>query len=325
MRTALFVLFCLGLSFPASCLDNATDVVLSEQGGLIMLVMSLTTIGIALAYAYGSAFHNATFTVLAKDELYHLLFSLALLAAFSGIIVVSCSMRDYFFSQTFQNLDAGSCYNEGSSVNMVAECYARLAKGDARALAERYIQNQLNAMMDSTKSESISIPLFNTYIAVAGAYKRVISNQYSIILSSFIIPALSSISMQVFVLTFINENVIRWFLPIAFLLRVFPPTRHMGNILIAMSLALYVLVPMLYAFNLAMYEVVFNDCNTYARAACDHAIDGNCDPPETTCSNPDSLWNVARLVPQAFFLPNLTIVLVVTFLASVHKALRVIG
>ncbi len=325
MRAVLFMLILAGLAFPLSCVGNATEVVMGEQGTLILLVISVTVIAIAVSYAAGSATGNAAFIVFAKDELYHLAFSLVLLVSFSGILLFSCGFGGFFFDNTFQKIGAGSCYSEGSSMNLVADCYVKLAKGDARALAERYVQDQLQSMMDSTKSESISIPLFNTYMATSGAYKKVVSSQYGTVLSSFILPALTSISLQAFILSFINDNIIKWLLPIAFLLRFFPPTRHMGNILIALSLALYVLVPLLYAFNLAMYVAVFNDCGAYAGSACDYAIDGGCGSPAATCGNPDSLWNVARLVPQAFFLPNLTIALVITFLASAHKALRAIG
>ena len=76
--------------------------------------------------------------------------------------------------------------------------------------------------MDSTFSWSLQWPLLNSYTSTAAAYKRIQSNQYDIIVNSFLIPALMSISMQKFVLIFINENVIRWILPTAFVMRFFP-------------------------------------------------------------------------------------------------------
>jgi hypothetical protein len=334
MRLAIFLLAVLGLAFPASCLTNATDIILSEQGTLIVIIMSLITVVIAIAYAVGSAIHNANYIVFAKDEIYHLLFSIMLLFGFSGILIFSCNITGFFFEQTFTNLgDTGTCYHAGQSVNSVAECYLKAAKEDARSMSERYIQKYIDNLMDSTFAVSLQIPLFNAYTAVTGAYKRVLSNQYNIIFNTFLVPALMSLSMQGFALTFINENIVRWVLPIAFLLRFFTPTRHMGNIFIAIVIGLYVLVPFMYAFNLAMYQVVFSDCNTFARAACDNVIDNNgcgsitnpAGSGAATCSNPDSLWNVARLIPQAFFLPNLTIALLITFFGSIHKALRVIG
>jgi hypothetical protein len=327
MRLQYILLLIMGLSFSA-CIEDATQTILFEQGTVIMAVVGLMMVVIALAYSLGNAFHIPSAIVFAKDEMYHLGFSMMLLLGFSGIVVFSCDLTGMFFTQTMGSIGASSCYSTAmaQSPNEVAECYVSQAKNDARGMSERYIQKYLDNMMDSTFAWSLALPLFEAYTATAGAYKRIVSNQYSMIMNSFLVPALMSISMQKFVLIFINENVIRWVLPTAFVMRFFPPTRHMGNIFIALAIGLYVLVPMLYAFNLSMYEVVMNDCGTFAKAACDNVIDnGSCASPETTCGNPDSLWNVARLIPQAFFLPNLTMALVITFLSSIHKALRVIG
>jgi hypothetical protein len=134
--------------------------------------------------------------------------------------------------------------------------------------------------------------------------------------------------MQKLVLNFISDNLVVWILPIAFVFRAFFPLRQMGNVLIALSIGLYVLVPFMYAFNLAMYDAVFNDCTTYSKLVCDFVVDG-CTPinlsTDITCTNPGSFWNVARLLPQAFFLPNLTIAVFITFMGAVNKALKAIG
>ncbi len=325
MRTLPLLLLALAGLSSAACVSDATAVIMSEQGIFIGVVISVMIVVIAFAYMFGTAMHYPNFIVFAKDEAYHLAFSALILVSFSGIMVFSCQMTQLFFDETFKNLGTSKCYSDGKLPTEVAECYVNDAKNDARSLSERYIQKYIDNMMDSTWSVSLAIPLFTAYTATAGAYKRVVASQYNMIFSTFLVPALMSISMQKFMLVFINENVIRWILPTALLLRFFPLTRHMGNIFIAVAIALYVLVPMLYAFNLAMYDVTFNDCSASAVAACDFVIDGGCSPPQNTCGNPDSLWNVARLLPQAFFLPNLTIALVITFLGSIHKALRVIG
>jgi hypothetical protein len=92
-------------------------------------------------------------------------------------------------------------------------------------------------------------------------------------------------------------------------------------------IGLYVLVPFMYVFNFAMYDVVNtqHDCQLVANSVCDFVVDSGCGSPAQTCVNPDSFWQVARLIPEAFFLPNLTIALLITFLSAMHKALRVIG
>ena len=308
-----------------SCLGNATDIVLTEQGTNIAYVIIITVILIAFAYMAGQFLGNANYIVFAKDEIYHLAFSAVLLAGIGGILVFSCYTFDFFYVSLFQELGEleSGCYAPGSGINHVSSCYIRAAESDAKSMSEAYIKNYLNYLMDSTFSYSIQMPLVDTYTSTAGAYKRVISNQYDIVLNSFLVPALMSISMQKLLLDFINENLIRWILPSAFFLRIFIPTRSLGNILIAIVIGLYVIVPFMYVFNWAMYDAVFNDCISYQEAVCDNVVDGyNCG---NACNNPEGFWNVARLVPQAFFLPNLTIALLVAFLTAANKALRAIG
>ena len=53
--------------------------------------------------------------------------------------------------------------------------------------------------------------------------------------------------------------------------------------------------------------------------------DGGCSPTSIACSNTAGFWAIARLVPVAFFLPNLTIAIVITFLTAMNKALKVLG
>ncbi|HSB47210.1 MAG TPA: hypothetical protein VLD37_04285 [Candidatus Bilamarchaeum sp.] len=334
MRAILFLalLALAGVSFPAlACISDATNVVLSQQGVNIGIVLMLTIFVIAAAYVAGSVLTNANYIVFAKDELYHLAFSVAFLAGFSGVLLMSCSIMDTFFDSLFTNLGTlpSGCYS-GGSMQSTASCYITLVRGDATRLSESYIQHYLDELMDSTFSWSLQIPLLNTYTSTADSYKRVKSNQYDMILNSFLIPALMSVSMQKIMLEFISENVITWVMPSAFLLRVFIPTRQMGNILIALSLGLYIIVPFMYVFNFAMYDVVNNqaDCQQFAPAVCDFVADSGCGNPIQTCDNlgsSDSFWNIGRLIPVAFFLPNLTIAILITFLGAIHKALRVVG
>ncbi|MBU0532508.1 hypothetical protein KKB44_03370 [Candidatus Micrarchaeota archaeon] len=327
MKTWLFFLLLAASAF-ATCIDNATEIIIAEQGINIGIVLMLTILLIAIAYMAGSMLGNVNYIVFAKDEAYHLLFSVVILISFSGIVVFTCHFMDLFFDSYFEESGIeSSCYGPGLGMHDISTCYGRQIESDAKRLANSYIQGYIDNLMDSTFAWSFQIPLMNSLTSTADAYKRIVSNQYDIILNSFLVPAVMSISMQRLGLEFITENVVRWILPTGFLLRVIIPTRQMGNIIIALAIGLYVLVPFMFVFNLSMYEGAFTteDCEYFAPALCDNVVDGGCDPPESTCENPDSFWNVARLLPQAFFLPNLTLAILITFLASIHKALRVIG
>jgi len=316
-RTLFFIILLASVGFSASCAESVTDTILSEQGGLIIAVMMLTVVAIALAYMIGNATGNTKATIFAKDELYHLGISLLLLVGFTGIVGFSCQTMNYFFDTTFEQIGNLSCYQPGDELGAVSKCYIELAKNDAEQMAEQYLKQYIDNNMYATFSVTIQIPLLDAYTMSADAYKKVYAQQYDMVLNSFVIPALLSLNMQKILLEFVTENVITWILPIAFVFRVFFPTRQMGNFLIALSVGLYVLIPFMYTFNLAMYDIVSLDCTSFSTATYDYVFGSGC--------SQYGFWNVGRLMPQAFFLPNLTIALFVTFMGAINKALRVLG
>jgi len=330
--TLLFILLAAGsvsAIAPAGCISDASSIIASGQGTNIAAVIVLIAVIIACAYAAGSALGNANYTVFAKDEAYHLGFSILLIIGFSGVLLFSCSFMDAFFSGTIMNVtqDVNTSCSLSGTPNDIASCYTALMQTNAQGLANDYVQGYINQLMQSAFYWNFQMPLINSYGVTAGAYRRIISNEYDLVLNTFLVPALISISMQKLLLDFINENVVTWILPIAVLLRVFIPTRQMGNILIAAVVALYLVIPFMYAFNTVMYDLTLNNCSSFAQAVCDNPIDGYAcaSNPLSACSDTDGFWNVARLIPQAFFLPNLTIAVTITFLSGVNKALKVVG
>jgi len=316
-KALLIIVLISSASFAESCIANTTDIIIREQGTNIAIVIALSTLVIALAYMVGSLIGATNLIVFSKDELFHLAFSIGLLVGFSGLMLSSCQITDFFFKSTFTNLNVTTCYSEGTGVAGVASCFLTQMQSKASQMSSQYMHRNIDLLMSSSFSIAIPIPLANALTVVAGSYKRVLSQQYDMVLNSFLLPVLMSISMQKFLLDFINENVISWVLPIAFLLRIFIPTRHMGNILIALSVGLYVVIPLFYTLNFAMYSSVVNDCTSYSAATNDIYFGYGCDAY--------GFYELARLVPQAFFLPNLTIALFITFMSAVNKALRVIG
>lgn len=336
-KALLLLLLAFGLAFPTlRCVEDATGIILGPASGvtgLMLAVIGMTAVLIAVAYMIGTALGNANYVVFAKDESYHLVFSLLLLTGFGTVMLLTCSTIDSFYTSTFQafkdnSMLTSTCFNPTNTLQGVAKCYMKTAQKDATSISNEYVKQYVKQQMDSTWTWSIQLPLVNSYTSSAGAFRRILSNQYDMMLNAFAIPALMSISMQKLALGFIQENIVNWVLPMAFVLRIFIPTRQMGNMLIALVLALYVLVPFMYAFNFAMYEVLLTptDCAAVENYVCDFALDtsggGDC---TTACENQFGLWRLARLMPQAFFLPNLMISIVITFLSAIHRALRVIG
>lgn len=319
--TALTILlFLFSITHAVDCVTDATSIVLSEQGTLVTAVIVLTMLIIIIAYLVGTVTGNVNFIVFAKDEAWHFGFSIVLLVMFSTLLLLSCSAVDFFYQTTLEELETTNCYSSSAEMSDVSICYLEMAKRDAEKMAENSIDKYIDKLMSSTFTFTLSIPLFNSVTSAAGAWRRVDANQYDTVLNMFIFPSLISLNMQGLFLRFISSTVVYWLLPAAFVFRIFIPTRQMGNLLIALAIGLYIIVPFIYTFNLAMYDVVGDDeCSYYyAQGIIDDAVFGG-------CGRTGNFWDVARLLPQAFFLPNLAIALLITFLVGVNKALRVIG
>jgi len=322
----LLLLSALSFSEPISaCGYNFSQWVQSEAGLYIAIAITFTIAVITLAFIVGTVTNNANLLVFYKDELYHLFFSIAILLGFSSVFYFSCASFSYFMDTTFTTAFASAgvaniCYTGFESPQTVATCYFSHLESQVRAYVTLALRSSINNEMDSTLVISFTNPVTGGVYLPFTAYKRTYSMQYEMLANTFAMPALVSISMQKILLGF-SIDLVKWLLPIAFFLRILLPTRQMGNMLIALSLALYIIIPVFYAINGAMDQIVFNDCNSYDAAhpgLIQDAVMGG-------CGSGTSFWLVARALPQAFFLPNLTLALVVTFMSGISKALKVIG
>jgi hypothetical protein len=300
------------------CAYDFTDTVKSEMGSYIGVALGLTVLLIAFAFMLGSMTSNPQFIVFYKDELYHLMFSVILLVGLSSIFYLSCVTFRSFLDFAFVQLGLGNseCYKDISSVQDIAGCYFTRLISNVRSFASSAIRGSIQNEMDSTKIIGVSNPVTGGVYLPWNAYKRTYAMQLDMVATMFAIPALVSITMQKILVSFSNDFV-RWILPIAFFLRVLPPARQMGNILIALSLAFYIIIPVFYALNGAMDEAVFKDCSAYNDVIKDTVM-GDCTNSNT------NFWMAARAIPQAYFLPNLTLAILITFLAGINKALKVI-
>lgn len=331
MKKLLLLLLVVSVAFSASCASTAIDILNpnNSETTLIYLALGLSVILIALAYAFGSATHNAETIVFAKDELYHLGVSVVLLASFAGLLGASCLLSDSFVgigaSQIPQN---SACYAAGSSSIDVAYCYTTMLQSKAAGMVSFFTSKQIKMIMDSGWSYTAGAFLQGTFTTMMEAYKKIYAMQFDTLSNVYVMPALISISVQKILLQLIKENIVQFILPAAFALRFFPPTRTAGNFLIAFCIALYAVFPFFAAFTFMMYDAVYNDCSTYSAMLYDKPINNEAGAP--VCSQTGdvmgvSMWDVGVMIPMAFFLPNLSLALLITFLGAVNKALRVVG
>jgi hypothetical protein len=318
----LFIFLLLPTSFAAGCVEGVFNNLLTgEPGIMIALAISLTVLIIALVYMAGSVTNNAEMLVFAKEELFHLVFSAILVLCLAGIMFFSCQMLSGFLDfvlgpEGLNLITPHGCYTGIEAPQQVSGCYLTQVIKSTESSARRMMKASIGNEMDSTLIVSIYNPITGGVSVPLGAYRKAYAMQLDMVSMNFVIPALISLQMQNLVLKF-SVDIIRWMLPIALLLRILPPTRYFGNMLIAIAVALYVIVPTLYALNGAMDQVVMNDCALYSSVITDEVMGG--------CDSDIGFWLVARAIPQAFFLPNLSLALTITFLGGIAKALKVIG
>lgn len=322
MKGALLLLAVLGIASASSCIESTFVGVITGDAGInIGLAIGLTVLAIAFAYAIGSATANQNLTVFAKDEIYHLGVSLLLILSIAGILFFSCQSLAFFLDfvlgpSGLNLITPDGCYTGGESPQTIASCYMKSVTKTTESTVMRMIKESVKNEMDSTLVISIYNPITGGVSIPWTAHKKAYSMQFDMLAMNFALPALVSLQMQRLILTF-STDLLRWLLPVALLLRVFPPSRYLGNVLIAITVALYVIVPTLYALNGAMDAVVFKDCSLYAAVVNDQILGD--------CNSDTSIWLVGRAFPHAFFLPNLTLALTVTFLGGISKALKVLG
>ncbi|MEM4166413.1 MAG: hypothetical protein QW255_03600 [Candidatus Bilamarchaeaceae archaeon] len=323
MKKTLFTLLLISVLF-AQCEKDVLNIVLSEQGTLISLVIIISAIGIALLYTFGKFAEKPEYIVLAKDELYHLFFSAVLLIAFGGIIFFGCLLSSTIIDFGKDNLQIKHPCLAQLNANNVALCSLISIEKEIDSIVYALTKQQLTYLQDAGWAYSAGdIIKGETKTTSMEAYKRVYASEIDILLTTYLFPARLAITMQKTAITLINDSIIQWILPIAFLFRFFPPFRSAGNILLGICLALYVLFPFFLVFNFLMYYSVFDDCHKYANIFEDKPLDKEIG--STVCTSPISMWNVARFIPIAFFLPNLAIALTITFIFAIDRALRVIG
>ncbi len=325
MKKLIFFLFLLSLSFASTCADITTafDDAWIEASSYFGVVILFTVAMITLAYVYGKSSNDAKALVFSKDELFHLFISIAIIFATVGVITTFCFIGQAFLDFSFGSLGiADSCYPSSTTPSEMAICYTKLMESDAKDMVSIAIESAIQYEMDSTWVFTNNFPLMGSRSVPTKAYLKSYGSTFDILNNMFATPSLISIAMQkIFLQSSLKFSIVFLF-PMAILLRVFFPTRQMGNALIAVVIGIHVFLPLMYALNGAMYSYIFteNICITnpdYSAALTDHVL-GDCDS-ET------SFLKFARMIPQAIFLPNLTIAIFITFLSSINKALRVIG
>lgn len=337
------------------CYADSLDVITKYAGSTLGIIAMLMVFVISILYMVGEGFHKPEYIVLAKDEGFHLAVSMMVLLFFVTAMGVGCGIAQSGLDFAYENINASATNvedkcrtdtNAPMTAQGMAACYEDMMLEDAENIIKSYTNKNIDLQLEAS-----------TYVSAQGieggvtysqyAYKRTWASFMETMNSMFVLPAYVSIAgQQLLVRFFLGASgetemvtpegqgiqfvgpyetttrmpaVLEYMLPMAFIMRFLPVTRQVGNMLIAFSVGIYLIIPIFIALNGAMYTYTFttSDCERYEPLISDPVLGG--------CDSSYNFLTVARLYPQAFLLPNVTIAVFITFISSINKALKVLG
>lgn len=141
-------------------------------------------------------------------------------------------------------------------------------------------------------------------------------------LFSIVSVMFASLLMQVIMLKVIQSFMFAIVLPLGIFFRVFPFLRQAGATFIAIALAFYIVMPLMYVVDMKVVEQATGVPVDYDYAPRYHGNDSNMWSYIGEMARVDffgAIDNVAELIPQAVFLPALNTIVVYAFMKSMAK------
>lgn len=211
----------------------------TEWGPTAVLAVSVAFLFVALAYMIGIGFDLHWLRVWAKSEFYQ--------ALASAILVGSLLLM----TATIFDEGVGRILGEGVNPFTVALSYLDNL--------EVTLQNYYNIYYwCNFPTEALSS--FSFYENVVGIdmplffFLKPLRVEPLHIANSYIVQSLVLLSMWREVILFFRDAAFATFLPLGVFLRIFPPTRGAGGLLIAIALAFFIVFPTMFAFLALMSE-----------------------------------------------------------------------
>ncbi|OIO21026.1 hypothetical protein AUJ17_04020 [Candidatus Micrarchaeota archaeon CG1_02_47_40] len=281
---------------PIYCDDDCADE--GDINSLVYLGFALTIFLMALAFMYSKFFAhgNAYLDVWLRDEAVHLGWSVLFAVLLLGGAFLENSLS------TAENFIGGTA----------AEGALAYASEYIDGLAEQGIDMMGELTEDSIKLQGSSTtviftgkPFMTGKGEGKGTEKRAYSSSQELAID-LLIPMVASLKMQSQILAMLAiPSILPSFAAFALFLRALPITRKGGNYLLALSFALFVLLPAFYLFA-------------------SYAQEQMAEMPSPSIAQDDYIGFeiFALLLPQAVFLPNIALMLIITATTAIAAAIR---
>ncbi|MEM4554394.1 MAG: hypothetical protein QXT25_00905 [Candidatus Anstonellaceae archaeon] len=304
------VVFIVALLVPAVAAANYADVCEisnfhPDALPFIGYALALASLIISIAYMYGKLAHNIKAETYAKDEAQNLLVTIVLLVGLLTFFTGSCRLAvEYIGKSPFE---ASYAYINSLLVN------------NGLAIVRELVYSSYGNQLDATAYLFVGFTPYQGYGMAHMAAWRAISSHKEFLIDLYI-PIIASLNAQKYLLSMVEFVGAAVLLPFAFVMRIFPMTREYGNILIALFFGLYIIVPSVYALSAHTYAKIMQ--NPYQIAG--HSFEDKQAFGDGTGKD-SLLYRLSSTLPQAIFIPNLVLVVLITCVNAISKALRTIA
>lgn len=282
----------------------------SNASGFIVVAFMLVALAIALTYMYSKLKEDAAAGVWAKDEAFNLVVTVFLFVGLLVFFTGSCEIAAQFTKDK-----TGAADPFRASQNYIDRLISGNGLGVLRGLTADSLEDQKKATYYLYTGLT---PFYGSGSAGLANYKALSAHKE--FLMDLYLPMVASLNAQKYLLEALQWIGASVLLPFAFVMRLVPPTREFGNVLIALFFGTYIVVPSLYAMSgEAFWEIAQNPARmSGANAFYSYGIDGNNAGPIQKYE----LYKIGSTIPQAVFLPNLVLIVAITCTMAVSKALR---
>ena len=268
--------------------------------GLVLIAIMISVLISAMAFMIGKVTANPKLLVFSKDEVTHLGVTILLFLFIISFFEGSCLFFDNF-------LEPGA----GGPLKQAQDyMYGLQIKG--QVITESLLENSISQKFKAAKIVGYMAPLIGGEMMYQHAYHNAYARQYEV-LADMTTVGMVSAGVQYYILLFVQKFVFPIFLPFGLLLRAFPIVREAGNVLLAITFAILIILPFAYAVNASAIDV---DASTICDSETEKVLG--------SCGDILGWGTIAGYLFQTIFLPNLALVIFITGATAMIKVAKVI-
>ncbi len=269
--------------------------------GLVPIAIMFSVLVVALTYMIGKATANPRLLVFSKDELMHLLFTVLIVVSIFGIFEGSC----HFFS-TF--------LGGGEGPLQKAIHYSSQLETQGKSTLRSLLKHSVSEKFKAARMFGYFAPLVGGETAFTSSYHNAFARQYEIVADLVTVGMVAS-GVQHYLLYFIQDFVFPIMLPFGLILRALPVVREAGNVILAITFALLVILPFAYSVN-ATAASIPKDMLDFC--------DSDREVVLGDCATLTGWGRVSAYLFQTIFLPNLAMIVFIAGATAMVKIAKVI-